>query len=148
MSSTIVPVFVDTNVLVYRFDESEPTKQERCEAWLRRLWEGGDGRLSVQVLQEFYVTVTSKVDHPMSPSDARIVVRSLFSWDPVLIDRTALEGAWTLQDRYSLSWWDALIVSAAQITGCSVLLTEDLGHDQDLDGVQVVDPFRLDPSSL
>lgn len=143
-----MPVFVDTNVFVYRFDQSEPAKQARCEAWLRHLWNQGEGRLSIQVLEELYVTLTRKVDHPLNPADGRLVVRSLFSWDPVVLDRGTLEGAWALQDRYSLSWWDALIVSAAQVSACSLLLTEDLSHDQELDGVRVIDPLRVEPGTV
>jgi predicted nucleic acid-binding protein len=143
-----VPVFVDTNVFVYRFDASEPAKQERCESWLRDLWGSGQGRLSVQILQELYVTLTRKVDDPLPTAEARQVVQALFSWDPLLLDRRVLEGAWVLQDRYSLSWWDALVVSASQVSGSGFLLTEDLTHDQDLDGVRVVDPFQVEPGTL
>ncbi|MDX1643403.1 MAG: PIN domain-containing protein, partial [Thermoanaerobaculia bacterium] len=138
-----MPAFVDTNVFVYRFDASDPAKSARSEAWLRELWQSGEGRLSVQVLQELYVTLTRKVSQPMPAVDARLVVGALVSWDPVVLDRSALEGAWALEDRYSLSWRDALIVAAAQIAGCAYLLTEDLGHDQVFDGVRIVDPFRL-----
>jgi predicted nucleic acid-binding protein len=66
----------------------------------------------------------------------------------VPVDRRTIEFAWNLQDRHSLSWWDALIVAAAQAAGCPYLLTEDLNHDQDLDGVRVVDPFRVEPTDL
>jgi predicted nucleic acid-binding protein len=104
--------------------------------------------LSLQILQELYVTLTRKVANPLSSAEGRAVVRSLLSWDPVVVDAATLEGAWELQDHYSLSWWDALVVSAARIAGCSVLLTEDLSHDQDLDGVRVVDPFRVEPGTL
>lgn len=142
------PVFVDTNVLVYRYDISEPEKQRRCEDWLDVLWDRGAGRLSIQVQQELYATLTRKLDRPLGPADARAVVRSLFAWDPVPIDRTAMEGAWRLQERYSLSWWDALIVAAAQVAGCSVLLSEDLGHGASYDGVRVVNPVETTPDEL
>ena len=140
-----MPVFVDTNVFVYRFDLTEPKKQRRAELWLDHLWSEGAGRVSVQVLEELYASLTGKLGHPMDPTEARTVVRSLFAWDPVIVDRKMIEGAWLLQDRYSLSWWDGLIVSAAQVTGCGHLLTEDLSHDQDIDGVRIVDPFEVEP---
>lgn len=143
-----MPVFVDTNLLVYRFDTTEPEKQRRAERWHKHLWRDRSGRLSVQVLQELYSSLTRKLDEPMEPAEARTVVRSLLSWNPVPVDPRTIEGAWRLEDRYSLSWWDALIVSAAQIAGCGHLLTEDLSHDQDLDGVRVVDPFRVTPGEL
>lgn len=141
-------IFVDTNVLVYRFDLEEPEKQRRCEQWLAHLWAAGEGRLSIQVLQELYTNLTRKLAHPMNPTEARTVVRALFAWDPVEVDRRVVEGAWLLEDRYSISWWDALIVSAAQTAGCRQLLTEDLSHDQELDGVRIVDPFQVDPGAV
>jgi predicted nucleic acid-binding protein len=143
-----VPVFVDTNLFVYRYDTTEPEKQRRAERWLDHLWTEGTGRVSIQGLQELYSSLTRKLDNPMEPAEARSVVRSLLSWDPAPVEARTIEGAWLLQDRYSLAWWDALIVSAAQITGCRHLLTEDLSHDQHLDGVRVVDPFRTGPGEL
>lgn len=107
-----------------------------------RLWDTDTGRVSIQVLQELYSTLTRKLDHPLEPEEARRVVRGLFAWNPVPVDRRTLEGAWRLQDRFSLSWWDALIVSAARLAGCDRLLTEDLSHGQNLDGVEVLSPFE------
>lgn len=142
------PVFVDTNVLIYRFDSSEPDKQRRCERWVEHLWSERAGRLSIQVLQELYVNLTRKLDHPLEPPEAQTIVRSLFAWRPVGVGRGTIEGAWRLQESYSLSWWDALIVAAAQEAGCSYLLTEDLNDGQLLDGVRVVDPLRTAPGAL
>ncbi len=144
----IEPVFVDTNVLVYCFDSAEPEKQRQAELWLRTLWTAGSARISIQVLHELYATLTRKLKRPMDPPEARTVVRGLFAWKPIPIDSKTIEGAWFLQDRYSLSWWDGLIVSAAQLTGCRTLLTEDLSHGQDLDGVRVKNPFKEDPADL
>lgn len=144
----IDPVFVDTNILVYRVDATEPAKQARCESWIDHLWSEGTGRLSVQVLQEFYATVTRKLDHPLEAEEARTVVRALFAWSPVVVERATLEAAWRLQQAFSLSWWDALIVAAAHAAGCPYLLTEDLSHDRDLDGVRVVSPFQVQPGGL
>lgn len=147
MHCMTVRVFVDTHVLVYRFDTTEPDKQARCEAWLKLLWNEGTGRLSVQVLQELYATLTRKLTHVMEVSEAQSVTRALFAWNPVVIDQTIVESAWSNQQRFSLSWWDALIVAAAQSAGCSQLLTEDLNHDQDLDGVRVVNPHCVPPGA-
>ncbi len=141
-------VFVDTNVVVYRFDTTEPEKQDRAEHWHEHLWRFRTGRVGVQVLEELYSSLTRKLDQPMPAAEARTVVRSLSAWNPVPVDVRTIEGAWRLQDRFSLSWWDALIVSAAQVAGCRHLLTEDLSHGQELDGVQVVDPFQTEPGEL
>lgn len=143
-----MPVFVDTNLLVYRFDTTEPEKQARAEVWHEHLWRSRAGRLSIQVLQELYSSLTRKLDTPMEPAEARTAVRALHVWNPVPVTRPMIEGAWRLEDSYSLSWWDALIVAAAQMTGCRHLLTEDLSHDQHYDGVRVVNPFRVSPGEL
>ncbi len=143
-----VSVFVDTNVLVYSRDASEPEKQEQAIAWMKHLWDIGAGRLSVQVLQEFYVTVTEKLEPGLDANSARSDVRFLMTWRPVPVDTRIIEGAWTIQDRYRLSWWDALIVSAAQVTDCRYLLTEDLQEAQKFGGVEVISPFVKSPASL
>jgi len=75
-------------------------------------------------------------------------VRSLLAWGPLPVDARTVETAWAIQDRYSLSWWDALIVSAAQVADCRLLLSEDLQDGQEFGGLRVVNPFRTSPSSL
>ncbi|MEE9183234.1 MAG: PIN domain-containing protein [Acidimicrobiia bacterium] len=141
-------IFVDTNVLVYRRDAGQGEKQARAEAWMERLWAGRNGRLSYQVLQEYYVTVTSKLSPGLDPESARNDVRSLLAWHPVTVDAGVVEGAWVIQDRYGLSWWDALIVAAAQVADCRFLLTEDLQDGQELGEVRVVSPFSNSPESV
>lgn len=138
-------VFVDTNVLVYSRDSREPDKQQAAMRWLEVLWSQKAGRLSYQVLQEFYVTVTHKLQPGLSPDEARDDVRSLLVWKPIAIGDRVLEHAWSVQDRYRLSWWDSLIVSAAQIGGSRCLLSEDLQTGQDFDGLKVISPFETDP---
>ncbi len=90
---------------------------------------------------ELYSSLTRKLEG--FPVDkAQRIVRGVAAWQPVARDFPLMERAWLLQERYALSWWDALIVAAAQSSGCSVLLTEDLQHGQLLDEVRVIDPFR------
>ncbi|HEV2855136.1 MAG TPA: PIN domain-containing protein [Thermoanaerobaculia bacterium] len=138
-------VFVDTNVLVYQFDTREPDKQGRARAWLDHLWTARAGRVSFQVLQEFYVIVTRKLNPGLDRELARGVVRALWTWRPALIDEHLFTVSWTLQDRFGLSWWDSLIVAAAKSAECSHLLTEDLQHGQDLEGLRVINPFEVSP---
>lgn len=140
------PVFVDTNVLLYAVDTADPEKQRAAAAWRSMLWQSRRGRISYQVLQEFYAQAVRK--SPQRAEAARAEVRDLFAWDPVPVDAAVIESAWNLQERFSLSFWDALIVAAARTAGCPQLLTEDLSHGQDLDGVVVVSPFRVGPSEL
>lgn len=143
-----VPVFVDSNVLIYARDASEPDKQPVAIEWLEHLWQERNGRLSHQVLAEFYVTVTRKLDPGLSRQQARADVRDLLAWRPLAVEGIVTEGAWVLEDRFGLSFWDALVVSAAQVSGCEVLLTEDLGHEDLYDGVRAINPFLVEPSSL
>ena len=78
----------------------------------------------------------------LAASQAQSVIRDLAAWRPLPIDMAILERAWLLQGSFSLSWWDALIVAAAQTSKCGVLLTEDLQHGQVFDTVRVIDPFK------
>lgn len=140
------PVFVDTNVLLYAVDEAEPGKHQAAKGWRDHLWRSRRGRISFQVLQEFYVQALRK--NPKEKAAARAEVRGLLAWDPIPVDAGIVEGAWDLQDRYSLSFWDALIVGAAEAAQCGYLLTEDLAHDQVLSDVRVINPFKVAPASL
>jgi predicted nucleic acid-binding protein len=140
-------VFVDTNVLVHYHDSRFPKKQERAAAWLSVLWSGGRGRLSYQVLSEFYNTVTRK-PQALPPEVARTRVNLFESWSPVPIGKEVINEAWLFQDDYSVSWWDALILGAARVAGCSYLLSEDLGHAQSFRDILVVNPFQAAPGSL
>lgn len=139
------PYFVDSNLLVYFRDSSEAEKQIKAAAWVAFLWESRLGRLSAQVLNEFYTIVTRKLKPGMSSEAARSDIRDLLSWRPLPMDERIIQNAWSLEDQFSISWWDALIASAAQVIGCAVLLSEDLQDGQDLGGLLVVNPFQHPP---
>lgn len=96
------------------------------------------------MLQEYYVTVTRKLRPGLTSGEARDDVRALLVWKPVSTDAQLMELAWSVQDRFQFSWWDSLIVSAAQLAGCQYLLSEDLQDGQDLDGVKVISPFSAE----
>ena len=117
-------------------------------AWMTRLWTEKTGRLSFQVLNEFYVTVTKSFHPGMDPQSAREDVRFLLAWRPISVDARVVEGAWRAQDSYKLSWWDALIVAAAQASDCRYLLTEDLREHQNMGNVEVINPFHTPPESI
>ena len=142
------PLFADTNLLVYSRDARDAARQERAAEWLDFLWDTRRGRLSRQVLQEYYVTVTRKLQPGLTVAEARADVRALFHWLAPIDPGVLVEAAWALQDRCSLSFWDALIVGAAQTMGCGFVLTEDLPAGQDLEGVRVVNPFETGPADL
>jgi predicted nucleic acid-binding protein len=140
------PVFVDTNVLIYAVDSADATKQQAAFRWRELLWRNRRGRISFQVLQEFYVNVLRK--QPDAVDEARAEMRDLLEWDPVVVDAPIVELAWELQDRYQFSFWDALIVAAAKSAQCRYLLTEGLPPNQDIGGILVVNPFFTEPESL
>jgi predicted nucleic acid-binding protein len=140
--------FVDTNLLVYARDSSEPLKQQQAFKWMAHLWSSRTGRLSFQVLQEFYITVTEKLRPGMDIKAAQQDIRTFMVWKPLPVDIDVLESAWTIQERYQISWWDALIVSAAQLADCQYLLTEDLQNGQKFGKVQTVNPFLTLPAAL
>jgi predicted nucleic acid-binding protein len=140
------PIFVDTNVLLYALDEADQEKQKVAQEWRSALWTSRLGRVSFQVLSEFYVNAVRL--RPDAGDDARAEVRDLLAWNPVVADAALLERGWKLQDRYRLSYWDALIVAAAKAASCGYLLTEDLQAGQKLDGVEVVNPFLRGPDSI
>ena len=141
-------VFVDTNVLIYAEDRAHADKHRAARAWLRALWLNHCGRLSNQVLNEFYANATRKLRPAMPAGDARAEVRRYQRWNPWVCDHATVENAWAVESRFKLSWWDALIVAAAQQQGCTLLLTEDLQHDQQIDGVRIANPFLLGPEIL
>jgi predicted nucleic acid-binding protein len=136
-------VFVDTNVLVYRHDSTEPAKQEQATAWIGKLWETHSGRISVQVLQEFYATVTHKLRPGLDREMARELLEPYQAWQPLAMSSSLLRDAWRVEDLYSLSWWDSLIVAAAHRCGSEFLLTEDLSHDTEIGSVKIISPFKV-----
>ena len=134
--------FVDTNVLVYAHDRSESRRQPIAEGLLEDLWANRTGRLSTQVLQEFYVIVTRKFDPPMSRGDAREHLGAYATWPVVGIDAVMIALASHLEEQHQISFWDALIVEAAIRAGATRLVTEDLQDGREIAGVRIENPFR------
>ena len=141
-------VFVDTNVLLYSYDDRDKGKQARSREWLTWCWRANSGRISTQVLNELYNNAITKFRNSVTVHQARTEVRRLRLWQPPHLDTYTVDGAWDLQDRYALSYWDALILSSAHQQGCSHLLTEDLQHGQQMDAVKVINPFLVTPEQL
>lgn len=138
-----VPVFVDANVFLYARDASEPSKQPRAAAWIEYLWREQLGRTSVQVLSEYYVNVTRKLDPGLPADDAWDDVQALLAWRPQSIDEMLLRRGRDVELRHRLSWWDSLIVAAAQLQGCTLLLSEDFQDGGVYGEVTVRSPFSL-----
>ena len=137
-------VFVDANILIYSEDGADAAKQKAALAWLQVLWLKNLGRVSTQVLNEFYVIATRKLKPSMPAGDARAEVRRYELWQPWQIDHATVESAWAVESRYGLHYWDCLVVATAQHLGCRYLLSEDMAHEQHYGGVQVINPFKSD----
>jgi predicted nucleic acid-binding protein len=141
MSAEAAFEFVDANVLVYAFDASAGEKKSAAEQLLRRLWDAGTGRLSVQVLQEFFVTVTVKVARPMPAEDAAARIREFTVWKVFSPRASDVLRAIRIHEQSGISFWDAMVVHAAAESGCDVLWTEDLNDGQVIGGVRISNPF-------
>ena len=133
--------FVDTNVLIYAHDRSAGVKHDRARALLESLWQEQAGSLSIQVFQEFYVNVTRKVAHPLSPESAAQIIADLSVWHVHQPDTNDILEAIRLQTRLQLSFWDAMILTSARRLGCETVWSEDLSHGQVYEGVEVRNPF-------
>ncbi len=134
-------LFVDTNVLVYAHDASAGRKHEIARSLLENLWRNRSGVVSTQVLQELYVNVRRIAVNPMKPGAARQLIEDYMAWQVVVNDAQAIIEAIKFEKRYRISFWDALIVQAANAADVGALLTEDLNHGQRYGEVQAVNPF-------
>jgi predicted nucleic acid-binding protein len=134
--------FVDTNIFVYANDQHEPRKRDISIELIRELAVNGDGVISYQVMHEFFNVVLKKTSRKMSPGEANLFLDEVFR--PLLAVPTSfslVSDAIRIQDRYRLSWYDSLIVAAAQYAGCKLLYSEDLQHGQQFGAVTVRNPF-------
>ena len=141
MSEDRVWQFVDTNVLIYAHDTSAGPKHARARELLEELWRTGEGCLSIQVLQEFYVTVTHKVARPLTSQAAAQIIADLSVWQVHRPDAGSVLDAIHLRDAHDLSFWDAMIVTSAMQLGCQVLWSEDLSAGQRYGPVTLRSPF-------
>ena len=139
-------VFVDTNVLLAADDAFDAPRQTRVRDWLQALWQRRAGRLSTQVLNASYVGATRHFAMPQG--DARAKLRRYQLWQPWQIDHQTVETAWGVEARFGLPYWDALIVAAAAQSGASHVLSFDLQHGQQIDGITILNPLQATPADL
>ena len=131
--------FVDTNVLLYSFDARDEGKRVMANKWIDHLWRTGGGRLSWQVLHEFYANALRKTG--VGSPEARQAVEVFSRWQPGGMNAEVVERAWYWMDHAQLSYWDALILASARRLGCRWLLSEDFQNGRDYEGVTVISPF-------
>jgi predicted nucleic acid-binding protein len=133
--------FVDTNILIYAHDTTAGVKHERAKALVEELWNNRSGVVSTQVLQELCVNLQRKVARPLSPQETREIAADYLTWHVVVNDGQSLLAALDLQGRHQLSFWDALVIHAAQAAGVATLYSEDLSNGQRFGGVRVLNPM-------
>ena len=140
-SSTIASRFLDTNVLVYAIDDDEPTRQARALSIIESV-PGIELAVSAQVLGEFFVVATRKLARPRPVAEAGEMVERLQQLQVVPVDGALVRAAIAGAAEWGISYWDSLIIRAAEVAGCDVVLSEDLGHGRRYGRVTVEDPFR------
>ncbi|HVL57983.1 MAG TPA: PIN domain-containing protein [Burkholderiaceae bacterium] len=133
--------FVDTNILIYAHDVSSGAKHQRAKTLIEALWLDRSGVVSTQVLQELAVNLRRKAARPLDRRATRDVIADYLTWQVVVNDGDSILEAIELEERYQLSFWDALVVQAAQAGGADVLYSEDLSNGQRFGSVQVVNPL-------
>ena len=134
--------FVDTNILVYAHDRSSGTKHSQAKMLIQSLWESRTGSISIQVLQEFYNVSTRKLERPLPSAEVSQIINSLGKWHVHTPKVGDVLGAIQVQERYNISFWDAMIVHSANRLGCAVLWSEDLNAGQIYQQVRVQNPFK------
>ena len=134
--------FVDTNILMYAHDTAAGEKHERAKALVEDLWESRSGVVSTQVLQELAVNLRRKAKKPLDAKATRDVVSDYLAWHVVVNGGDSILEALDLEARYQISFWDAMVVQAAQASSAEVLYSEDLSDGQTYGSVQVVNPLR------
>jgi predicted nucleic acid-binding protein len=134
-------VFLDTNVLVYAFDAFDAKKHKTAMSIVDKAFRQKNGIISTQVLKEFFVTVTRKISVPLDTDEAKLIVENLSVLEVVDTTVPLIISGIDICKKHSLSFWDSLIVAAAKISKCSILISEDLSHGTKIEGIAVKNPF-------
>jgi len=134
--------FFDTNIFAYAFDRSNPEKKEKARTLISQWMPSGNMVISTQVLQELFVVLTRKLKPGLSTSEAEEVLKSLLPLEIKIIDPEMIFQAIQILKEHNISFWDALIISAAVSSRCKVVFTEDLNPGQIIAGVRIENPFE------
>ena len=132
---------MDTNILVYAFDASNAKKHKTAMSIVDRAFRQKNGIISTQVLKEFFVTVTRKISVPLDMDEAKVIVENLSVFEVVNTTVPLVISGIDICKRHSLSFWDSLIIAAAKIAKCSILVSEDLSHGTKTEGIVIKNPF-------
>jgi predicted nucleic acid-binding protein len=134
-------VFFDTNILVYANDSAEPRKQEIARNLIKNTLTDHRAVISVQVLSEFWVTVTQKIKNPLPESVAEKELELFELMDIIDIRLSVFQDALKMKKLFSLSFWDSLILSAADSANCKIVYSEDMQNGQIISNMRIVNPF-------
>jgi len=140
-------IFLDTNILVYAHDLDAGMKHKVAIKIVKDMWEDRNGVLSTQILQEFYINVTRKIGSPISRFEAREIMRSYACWEIKETTSMSIIRASEIEEKYRISFWDALVVVAAYESKVDKILTEDLNSGQIIEGILIENPFRHEKSN-
>ncbi|MGA1795100.1 MAG: PIN domain-containing protein [bacterium] len=135
-------IFVDTNIIIYAYDTSAGKKHEIAGRIMLDLWDSGLGVISTQVLQEFFVSVTSKIPIPLDIKKAKEIIRDFLKWEVIINDGARILSAIEIQAMYKYSFWDSMILESAISSGSSLLLSEDFSDGQLVHNVTIKNPFK------
>lgn len=138
-----VKVFFDTNVLVYAYDDNEPTKKAIAKTLFQEYARQGNLVISTQVLQEFYVTLTRIGKQKLTPGKAEIVVNYFADLPLVQVDKAIISAAMQRHQSKAFSFWDSLIVEAALAAGCERLFSEDMQDGFQIGSLTISNPFAV-----
>lgn len=134
-------MFIDTNILVYAYDASAGEKHKKALEIMENLWDSGNGIISSQVLQEFFVNVTKKISKPLNVIATKEIVKDLLKWKTVIINGEIILEAIDIHIQQKLSFWDSMIIVSAIGGGADTILSEDLSDKQVIRGITIKNPF-------
>ena len=135
-------VFLDTNILVYAYDSHEPARQQQAQSVILEGIRCQNAAVSSQVFGEFFTVVTRKIKQPLTASEAQEVIGDLSILDVIDIDLNLVNRAIDTHRQSQISYWDSLIIAAAERASCESLLSEDMNAGQCYNGVVVINPFQ------
>ncbi len=139
-SYTVSKIFIDTNILAYTLDKKNEEKQEQARRILKRIVELHQPVISTQVINEFYVVATTKLKADLFLT--KNIVHNFRNMEIVGTDLELVEQAIDISVINQLSFWDSLIIAAAEKGNCEFLFSEDLNPGQTYRGVVALNPFK------
>ena len=136
--------FIDSNILIYSYDRADPHKQSIATALIANLLIQENAVVSAQVLGEFFTSATRRIPQPLTVEEALAVIDSISSLPVIGIDATMVRRAIATHGRYGTTYWDSLIIAAAESADCTAILSEDYNSGQSYHGIVAINPFAAE----